>query len=73
MCRLTHTLRETNECAVFLPKHGVNHNSSWCSLENPILGLEDLLLADASRVQFLRVSFSFSPKKKKKSSKEFAT
>ena len=51
--QLTHTLREANECADFLAKHGANHDSPWCSLENPIPGLEDLLLADASRVQFL--------------------
>lgn len=53
--QLTHTLREANACADFLAKHGAIHDSSWCILENPIPGLEDLLLADASRVQFLRL------------------
>jgi len=53
--QLTHTFREANKCADFLAKHGASHDSSWCSLENPIPGLEDLLLADASRVQFLRL------------------
>jgi len=41
--------------ADFLAKHGANHDSFWCSFENPLLGLVDLLLADASRVQFLKL------------------
>jgi len=53
--QLNRTLREANECADFLAKYGANHDSSWCSLENPIPDLEDLLLANASRVQFLRL------------------
>jgi hypothetical protein len=51
---LTHTLREANECADFLTKHGANHDSSWCSLDTPLPGLKEFLLDDASRVQFLR-------------------
>ena len=57
--QLTHTLWEANKCADFLAKHGANHDSPWCSLENPILDLEDLLIADASRVQFLRMQSCF--------------
>jgi len=53
--QLTHTLREANMYADFLAKHGAIHDSSWCSLDNPIPDLEDLLLVDASRVQFLRL------------------
>jgi len=56
---LTHTFREANACANFLANHGANHNSSWCSLETPLPSLEALLLADASRVQFLRSQSSF--------------
>lgn len=51
---LEHTLREGNSAADFLAKHGSSMESKWEVFKQPLVGMEEILNSDATRVPILR-------------------
>jgi ribonuclease HI len=51
---ILHTFRESNVCADYLAKHGVNNTDVFVSIVIPPVGLNLSLLADASGTWFIR-------------------
>ncbi|XP_057420427.1 uncharacterized protein LOC130714518 [Lotus japonicus] len=45
--RIEHVLREGNACADFLAKAGVNQDLGFLHLQDPLPGMEHLILADS--------------------------
>lgn len=54
-CSLQHILREGNSCADFLAKKGPSSQERLVILEDPLSGMQQLLLADALGVRFTRI------------------
>ncbi|XP_045798089.1 uncharacterized protein LOC123892343 [Trifolium pratense] len=52
--RISHTLREGNACADYLAKLGARNNEVLSIIASPPVGLNLLLLADASGTYFYR-------------------
>lgn len=54
-CSLQHILCEGNSCADFLAKKGLSSQERLVILEDPLSGMQQLLLADALGVRFTRI------------------